>query len=218
VTSSKHSHHHPGHSIAHQLKHRRIVLWAGGGLLATAMLSLGALLIVKEQQDQNAILSALNGGPVEKFVPTPTPSPTPEPTPTVVRSALNGQMISPDQAAQRPVAIMIENHPDARPQAGLAGAPLVYETEAEGGITRFMAVYDGSTGDITAGPVRSARTYFVDYVEELEALYGHVGGNIDALQQIAANRILDLDQSRVGAAAYWRETSRRVATEHTMFL
>lgn len=66
-------------------------------------------------------------------------------------------------AKQRPLAVMIENSTDARPQSGLTSADIVYETVAEGGITRFMALfYCNSLSDIQVGPVRSARTYFID--------------------------------------------------------
>jgi len=70
--------------------------------------------------------------------------------------------------ARRPLLVMIENHEDARPQSGLSKADIVYEAVAEGAITRFMAVFYCGTaaysyeGDYDVGPVRSARTYFVD--------------------------------------------------------
>ena len=52
--------------------------------------------------------------------------------------------------------VVIENHPDARPQSGLDKASIVYETIAEGGITRFLAVFqENEVAEI--GPVRSAR-------------------------------------------------------------
>ncbi len=83
---------------------------------------------------------------------------------------------------RRPLLVMIENHSDARPQSGLNTADVVYETIAEGGITRFMAAYycDASrVGDIRydVGPVRSARTYFLDVASEYAdyPLYTHVG-------------------------------------------
>src|SRR3989344_4698891 len=42
---------------------------------------------------------------------------------------------------RRPLAVMIENHTEARPQSGLSSADVVYEAIAEGGITRFMALF-----------------------------------------------------------------------------
>ena len=140
---------------------------------------------------------------------------------------------------RRPLGIMIENHPDARPQYGLASADVVYEAVAEGGITRFLAVFycDRATEAVRAGPVRSARTYFLDWLSEYGRypLYAHVGGaycdqrtgvgcrngaRADALGQIRRYGWAgynDLDEFQIGAPVYWRDLSRNVSLEHTMF-
>jgi hypothetical protein len=143
---------------------------------------------------------------------------------------LNGTMHTKEAKAawakQRPLAVMIENHTDARPQSGLSSADVVYETVAEGGITRFMALfYCNSLADIEVGPVRSARTYFIDWLSEYDALYAHVGGAntpgpADALGQIITYGIKDLNQFSIGFPTYWRDyqrVGRTVATEHTMY-
>ncbi|MFA5927343.1 MAG: DUF3048 domain-containing protein [Patescibacteria group bacterium] len=131
------------------------------------------------------------------------------------QAPLDGIMTSSEAASRHPLAIVVENHPDARPQAGLDKASIVYETIAEGGITRFLAVF-GTNEAEKVGPVRSARTYFVDWARGYDAYLGHVGGNIDALDQIKAEKVLDLDQFAY-SSPYWRERSRNVSTEHTMF-
>lgn len=127
---------------------------------------------------------------------------------------------------RRPLAVMIENHTEARPQSGLTYADVVYEVVAEGGITRFMVLfYCNSLGDIQVGPVRSARTYFLDWVSEYDGLYAHVGGAnspgpADALGQIITYRIKDLNQFSIGFPTFWRDyqrLGRSVATEHTMY-
>lgn len=129
----------------------------------------------------------------------------------------------------RPLGVMIENSVDARPQSGLQYADVVYEAIAEGGITRFLGIfYCQDAGQI--GPVRSARTYFVDFISEYgeNPLYAHVGGAntpgpANALGQIADygwRFYNDLDQFGVPFPVYRRIESingRPVATEHTMF-
>ncbi|HSI20272.1 MAG TPA: DUF3048 domain-containing protein, partial [Verrucomicrobiae bacterium] len=132
---------------------------------------------------------------------------------------LDGAMVEPGQENIRPLGIMIENHPEARPQAGLAEADWVYEAIAEGGITRFLALYaDANTKDVRVGPVRSVRTYYLDYAREYNAFLAHVGGNSDALASIQANGgITDLDQFAIGEPTFKRDFSRNVSTEHTMF-
>ncbi len=96
--------------------------------------------------------------------------------------AINGTLVDSTQI-RRPFAVVVENHVDSRPQSGLSQADIVYEALAEGGITRFLAVFQ--TEDVKMiGPVRSARTYFNDWAQELHAIYAHVGGNSDALYYI----------------------------------
>ena len=135
---------------------------------------------------------------------------------TTVANDLDGTKVDPERAKRHPLAIMVENFPDARPQTGLDKASIVYESMTEGGITRFMAVY-GPYDAPKVGPVRSARTYFVDWAAEFNAFYAHVGGNLDALDKIKADGILDLDQFGLGETAYYREPKAGVATEHTMY-
>lgn len=113
---------------------------------------------------------------------------------------------------RRPLGVMIENHVDARPALGPSRADIIYEAVAEGGITRFLALYlCQDAGDIA--PIRSARTYFIDWLLEYDATYAHVGGAntpgpADALGQIRDFRIRDLDQFGLGFPTYWRGTDK----------
>lgn len=125
-----------------------------------------------------------------------------------------------------PLAVMIENHQESRPQSGLSSADVVYEAVAEGGITRFMALFHCGLGDVQVGPVRSARTYYLDWQSEYNnPLYAHVGGAntpgpADALSQIIKYKINDLNQFSIGFPTFWRDYQRlghSVATEHTMY-
>jgi len=100
---------------------------------------------------------------------------------------LNGVLFTKEEeeiwSTRRPLAVMIENHADSRPQSGLQYADIVYEAVAEGGITRYMGIFYcnavKSTGQkYDLGPVRSARTYYLDIASEYAdyPLYAHVGG------------------------------------------
>jgi hypothetical protein len=129
----------------------------------------------------------------------------------------------------RPLGVMIENHEESRPQSGLSAADVIYEAVAEGGITRFLAVfYCQDTNPL--GPVRSARTYFMDFISEYGEypLYVHVGGAnrpgpANALGQIEDYEWVgynDLNQFSIGFPTFWRDYNRlghAVATEHTMY-
>ena len=131
-------------------------------------------------------------------------------------SHLDGQLYGESTANRHPMAIMVENHPDARPQTGLDKAKVIYEAITEGGITRFMAVF-GPESVSKVGPVRSARSYFLDWALEFDAFYAHVGGSSDALALIPQIGIKDLNQFRYGTEAFWRVSESGRATEHTMY-
>lgn len=120
--------------------------------------------------------------------------------------AINGIKVDPADL-YRPLAVMIENHPDSRPQSGLSKADIVYEALAEGGITRFMGIYQ--TDYAYLGPIRSARGYFIDWAEELKAIYSHVGGESGALDRLHAGvpGVADIDQY-FNDSYYQRITSR----------
>lgn len=132
---------------------------------------------------------------------------------------------------RRPLFVMIENSPDARPQSGMSRADVVFETVAEGGVTRFGAVFycDAQRKDVVIAPVRSARTYFVDWASGFNfPMYVHVGGaNLsgptDALGQIRQygwSLKNDIDQFSVSYPTFVRNNNRipgkKVATEHTV--
>ncbi len=174
--------------------------------------------------------SNANGQKVAQTLPGPSNSVEEETNePKTEACPLNGAMHTKTAKAswekRRPLAVMIENHTDARPQSGLSYADVVYETVAEGGITRFMALYYCNLQDVQVGPVRSARTYFIDWLSEYDALYAHVGGAntagpADALGQIIKYKIKDLNQFSIGFPVFWRDYQRLghpVATEHTMY-
>jgi hypothetical protein len=131
--------------------------------------------------------------------------------------------------SHRPLGIMVENHEDSRPQSGLNATDVIYEAVAEGGITRFLAVYYCQDAGIV-GPVRSARTYYLDWISEYGEypLYAHVGGAntpgpanaLGQIDQYGWGNYNDLNQFAIGFPIFRRDDSRLgrpVATEHTMY-
>lgn len=148
---------------------------------------------------------------------------------------INGKMYTKTESeawsARRPLFVMVENSPDARPQSGLSNADVVFEAIAEGGVTRFGVVFycGAQAEDIVIAPIRSARTYFVDWASGFNRpMYVHVGGaNVpgpsNALGQIGDygwNMQNDLNQFSIGYPTFYRDYNRvpdkELATEHTM--
>lgn len=91
-----------------------------------------------------------------------------------------------------PVAVMIDNHTAARPQSGLQKASIVFESLAEGGIPRFMAIFV-DTNVKRIGPVRSTRPYFVRYASEWGAAMAHAGGSPDGLKMVRDLKLLSIE-------------------------
>ena len=103
----------------------------------------------------------------------------------------------------RPIAVMIDNHNGAWPQAGLQQAYMVYEIIVEGGETRLMALFKGADLE-KIGPVRSARHYFIDYAMENDAIYVHFGQSPQAQSDIKKYSINDINGISEDGTTFWR--------------
>lgn len=107
------------------------------------------------------------------------------------------------KGTDRPIAVMIDNHNLAWPQAGLNKAYLVYEMIIEGGETRLMALFKGVNID-KIGPVRSSRHYFLDYVMENDAIYAHFGWSPQAKRDISKYSINNINGISESESTFWR--------------
>ncbi len=135
----------------------------------------------------------------------------------------SGLEISDEVWNSRPIAVMIENSPDSRPQSGLIYADMVFEVVDEGGVTRYVAVYSSYDADIT-GPVRSARPYYAEIARSFDPIYAFWGTYPEGYDII---RKLDMDvlDGNSDVIAYaksgWRDYSRidpGEDTAHTAFM
>lgn len=132
-----------------------------------------------------------------------------------LKPAINGLLLKEREAGMRPLAVMIENHTNSRPQSGLAEADIVYEALAEGGITRFVALYQTSEAK-NIGPVRSARDYFATIANEYGALYAHVGGSDEVLTQLKNGMYKNItDLNEYFNASYFQRIKSRPAPHNT---
>ncbi len=131
--------------------------------------------------------------------------PLPPPEPQYVYCPLDNAAL--EELPLRAFAVSIDNSPAARPQSGLVKADIVYEVPAEGGISRYVAVfYHGAADKI--GPVRSARPYIVDVAREWNAPLAHCGGSEEALSYMDRERIPHINEIARGSA-FWRDSARK---------
>lgn len=114
-----------------------------------------------------------------------------------------------EPTTQRPLAIMVNNAPQARPQSGLGGADIVYEVLAEGGVTRLVAIYQ-SGGDVAKiGPIRSIRPYLIELGESYHGITVHAGASNDAYAILQRQHKDDLDEITNAGPYFWRDKSRK---------
>lgn len=118
---------------------------------------------------------------------------------------------------ERPIAVMINTHKDARPQAGLSDAYMVYEIMVEGGITRMMALYTQDFTEEKIGAIRSSRHNYLDYVLENDAIYIHWGGSPQAYSDLSSLKITHIDGITYGNKYFTTDNTLKRAIEHTRF-
>ena len=149
--------------------------------------------------------------PSPTMSPTPTPTTTPAPTAALVPAPLTGRMVPPEVARRHAVAVMIDDHPDARPQSGFNDASIVWQAPAEGGIPRYMLIFQDRLAP-SVGPVRSARQYYIAWAAEWDAVYAHVGGSPQALQTLRekgrGQLVYNADEFRWGGVFFHRTNDR----------
>lgn len=131
-----------------------------------------------------------------------------------VISPLNGLKYYPEELSRRPVAVSLDNHPDARWQAGLNSAEIIYEFEVEYPYTRYLAIYLAKEPELV-GPVRSARPYIIYYAMENDAIFVHVGGSEDAFAEIKRLGAADVDG--LYSNAMWRYSDTGKFAPHNMY-
>lgn len=150
----------------------------------------------------------------------PSTEATTEATPTNINPLTGKADLSDGAIGARPVAIMVENSPSARPQWGMSTPDVILEGMVEGGITRMMWIY-ADTEDIPekVGPTRSARHDFVEIAAGLNAIYVHWGGSGRTDNTLAYGAIKNYDIDNIDGMTYsgtyfFRDTTRSVSSEH----
>ena len=170
------------HKISQLSKKQKILFGAAVAIVILGGGTTAALLLHKKPVPVKVVAPA----PVVQKVVEP-------PKPTTVAGKLTGVQMTPELNQRGVTGVMVENSIDARPQSGLLDAGIVYEAIAEGGITRFLTLFQEGQPDYI-GPVRSARPYYIRWLLPYSASYMHIGGSAVALQMIAQTGIRDIGE------------------------
>ena len=169
-----------------------------------------------------SVLIIVAGGVlIYKIVTQETPTNTEESVDTGdVEKEQDETLVIPEKEVQiykgtdRPIAVMIDNHSGAWPQANLNKAYLVYEIVVEGGETRLMAIFKGQDLE-KIGPVRSSRHYFLDYALENDAIYVHHGWSPQAESDIAKLKVNNINGIQESSKNFWRVKDK--SAPHNLF-
>ncbi|WP_405106919.1 DUF3048 domain-containing protein [Paenibacillus sp. FSL K6-1217] len=170
------------------------------------------------------LLSACSNGqatpvPVPTSAPTAAPTLEPQPTEAVEQtpapepaagtvSGLTG-LPAEEGSLPRPLAVMINNAPAARPQSGISEADILYEVLAEGGITRLIGIFQSHSGVVKIGPIRSIRPYLLDIGESYSGITVHAGGSPAAYAILQREKKADMDEIGRAGAYFWRDKERK---------
>ncbi|QKS60279.1 DUF3048 domain-containing protein [Paenibacillus barcinonensis] len=152
----------------------------------------------------------------EAQAPQPEPAPAPmqeeqsveKPADHAFTAPLTGLAVE-KVPTDRPLAVMINNAPAARPQSGLSAADIIIEVLAEGGITRFIAVFQSEGGEDAVGPVRSIRPYLIELGESYDGVLVHAGGSPEAYSILQKQKKQHMDEISNGGPYFWRSKERK---------
>ena len=156
------------------------------------------------------VVAACGGGGNSKAAPKRTTTTIAATTTTVAPpvAPLTGLPDPGGASLTRPaLSVKVENTPDARPQAGIEQADVVYEEVVEGNITRFVTIYNSAIPNVI-GPVRSVRAEDPDIVWPLGGIFAYSGGaqvNVDAINAAPVHAV---DEDSAGKAMVRNEPSQ----------
>ena len=190
-------------------------------LAACMMLALAACGGEKEEEvAPPAPVEKEEPAPAPEVVPEPEPEPEPEPALPEHMNPLTGEEIDPEKINDRPVAVMFNNLKAAQPQIGQSKADIIYEIEAEGGITRMVGVYQSLEGVGTLGSIRSTRPYYLEVALGHDAMLVHAGASPEAYDDIDSWSVDNMDGVNGGSDAriFWRDAERKknAGYEHSL--
>ncbi len=174
-----------------------------------------------------------------KATPTPSPTPPPTPTPTLTQTPavaaqsvplidpatdlsinpLTGEKVDPAVLDRRPLAVKISNAPAiVRPQAGLSFADVVFEHYAEGGLTRFTAIFLSKDCE-KIGSIRSGRLIDLEIPAMFKSMFAYSGASGGVNQEVRKSDIFErvISPDFGHDSAFKRIPAPGKAFEHTLF-
>lgn len=133
-----------------------------------------------------------------------------------IPSPLSGIYAPEEKVNRRPIAIMFDNHPKARWQAGLSQGEIIYEFLVEAPYTRYMGIFLINEPE-SIGPIRSSRPYFITALLEYDPIYVRVGGSPQAKRDIIQLNVADIDGLSSSNKVLWKNTKVGKKAPHNTY-
>ena len=177
---------------------------------------------------QNYALSAVllcallaTAGCAQQVGDGPKPSPEPgyvstyETPPATEIAPLRGTTVKAGSLAHASIAAKIDNHWDARPQVGLEATDIVFEELVEGGITRYVAVWQSTIPDLL-GPVRSIRPMDPNIVSPFKGIICYSGGQQRFVNLMQNTPVYNAIHGQADTAATFFRTKDKTAPHNVL--
>lgn len=162
-----------------------------------------------------AALSACGGSSGSPTASTDTVPTTEVDKEALVNPLLGTPMEDPATANRPAMVVKIDNHPGARPQAGINQADIIFEENVEK-LTRYAAVFH-SEGSDPVGPIRSGRLQDINLVGSFnKPLFVWSGGNSQVSAAIAKSDLVDLSYLKVNTDGGFKRNDEYKAP-HNLF-
>jgi hypothetical protein len=162
-------------------------------------------------------LALLLSGCVDAPMPVPTPSYTPTyiTPPPMTLTPLTGETVPAGSVVGPSLAAKIDNHVAARPQVGLEHADLVFEELVEGGLTRYVAVWQS---DVPAeiGPIRSIRPMDPDIISPLGGIVAYSGGQDRFVRAMKATEVYNAIHGQADTADLMYRTGSKISPHNVL--
>lgn len=153
-----------------------------------------------------------------EITPTPIPGLIGPDFPADVNPLTGETVADPAVLQRRPLAVKVSNYPPVvRPQSGLSNADIVFEHYAEGGATRFTAIFYGNDAD-RIGSIRSGRLVDLEIPKMYDAAFAYSGASGPVRLRFRDSPFFDrVISPDFGHDGFYRVEDPNKAFEHTLF-
>lgn len=129
---------------------------------------------------------------------------------------VDGIEVEKEKANLLPIAVVLENFLGA-PKPDFSSVSIIYEVPVEGGLTRFLAIFDLENLPDNLGPIRSARPYFAEIAEEYKPLFIHAGGSPEVLLKLKQGfyKLFNLDEISWMGRYFYRSSE---SSPHNLYI